>query len=237
MSLSMPPKRGKKSKKYYKKKYGYNARVPRNMVGFPSTQAVKMRWCGQFQLNAVNPGIVTEHPIRANSIYDPDTFIGLGQLNALGYNQWRQFYNHFLVSGSRIKVEIFPTGNAATQIAAVGVTLDDDAQSISGLDYLTIAMQGKSKYKLVPTSQSTSRPTTLVNTFSAKNFFNVEDVRDNFDRLGASLNIDATPKEEAFYIIWIQSTDKTVPSVNYQVNVTVDYHVILSEPTQLPAST
>jgi len=76
--------------------------------------------------------------------------------------------------------------------------------------------------------------TTLTQTYSAKKFFNVKDVKDNLTRLGAATSTG--PSEQAVYTIVIGSVDKAALAITYDLVIEIEYIILFSEPKQLAQS-
>lgn len=205
---------------------------PRAMPGFPNQKVVKMRYV---EAVTVDPAIGTLGlwQFRANSIYDPDQ-TGLGH-QPLGHDEWAQFYNHAVVLGSKINAKFsYAAGNSTTN-QMIGVYLSDDA--VIPTTGLQIAEQGLGSYKLMgavnyaPGGGQTVP--TIYNTYSAKQFYNVADVKDNMTRLGALFG--ANPDDNAVYTTWVYNTTGADVGPT-EILVTIDYIVLLSEPKSLAQS-
>lgn len=197
------------------------------LVGFPTNRVVKMRYCQQDLLTSTSGALITKL-FKANSIFDPDQAVGGHQ--PLGYDQWSAFYNHYVVIGSKINFEVAWSAGTTTPVT-VGVYLSDDT-SLAGTTALELQEQGKSRNLVL--APSLSNPTRSLNLgYSAKKFFNVNDIKDNLDRLGAEFSSD--PGELAYFAIYMESTDEGSTS-SVRVVTTIDYIVIMSEPKELPQS-
>jgi len=198
-------------------------------VGFPKKQTIHMRFVDQFTIDS--NGFTTAQAFHgANNVNDPDSAIGGSR--PLAWTEWNNFYNHYVVIRSKIHYTIFPIGNTASVPNMIGVYLADDVSTT--LDYRTLAEQGRGMYKMVPTAATTKGPTHLYCSYNAKKFFNITDIKDNYDRLGAKMT--SNPGEGAFYNLWCQPVDRDTDTQGYYVNVQIDYYVELSEPKELLAS-
>lgn len=228
-------KRKRKNRRGKRRRYHNRALTAypgRAMPGFPRTRLVNMRYCEAFSLN---PGVGTlaKYNFRANSIYDSNQS-GTGH-QVQGHDEWNNFYNHYLVVGSKITVTICNTsteGNASTDLVSVGCMLADD--TAIGTTPSTIIEQGLSKWKTMTNyPNSPTAKTIITNTFSAKKFFNITDIGDNLDRLGAAMG--SNPTEEAYYIIWAGSHGSGDIS-NLAGMAVIEYSVLFSEPKSLTQS-
>lgn len=240
VSSIMPPKtrrrkRKTKGRRKVARQYKNYTFTKRLMPGFPKNTMVKMRYVDTITLN---PGIATlaNYQFRANGIYDPD-ITGAGH-QPLGHDEFGLFYNHYCVVGSKITAK-FTYGSAAASTAAqIGIYLSDDTSiPTNGND---ICEQGLGKFDLMGAlayapvaGRSKSNVPQITNTYSAKKFFNIKDIKDNVSRLGAAWN--ASPSDQAIYNVWVYPMDGSDLGV-FNVLVTIDYIVMLSEPQTLQRS-
>ena len=196
---------------------------------FPQQKIVKMRFCTTVTIDSTG-STVSVAQFRCNSINDPDA--ALGGKRPMGHDQWATWYNHYVVLGARITFKLFPSTNTTNIPNAVGVYLSDDTSIPTAFD--SLVMQGRGMYKIVPTAQSSGGVYTFYQKYSTKRFFNVTDVKDNTDRLGASFG--SNPSEEAYFNIWCQPVDKLTNTGGFTGLATIDYIVALSEPKDIPDS-
>lgn len=223
----MPRRRYTRKRKTRKRRKAY---IGRAMPGFPANKIVKMRYVDR---QSINPGVSTMGGwiYRANSINDPD-YSGMGH-QPLGHDEWSNFYNHYVVIGSKISVKYVYSATNANEGQAIGVYLSDDTSYPSDMNNLI--EQGLGKYRVMgAASYSAPSAPTIVNKFSAKKFFNVTDIKDNVGRLGAAFN--ANPQEQANYIIWVGALDPTSDLGQTYILVTIDYIVAVMEPKALTTS-
>lgn len=197
--------------------------------GLPKQRTIKMRYSGLGTL--VNPadGTIVLKQFRANGIFDPD-YTGTGH-QPMGYDQWKSYYNHYVVLGSRISVRIIPSQDSAGYSAAVGMYLSDNF-TLPYTEYTAFIEANKGSYTICNGASTNIKA--LHTNYSAKKFFNVTDVKDNLDRLGSAQNAD--PTEAAVYNLWYQAADLSTGPTNLQYIVTIDYIVSWSEPQDLAQS-
>lgn len=231
-------KKGKKSKKTYRKKRSYKKSIGGGRVsrfpGFPNNKVVRMRYCDNVVLDASTTGHANVF-FRANSIFQPPLGgAGIDPHQPLGYDQWAPFYNHYVVLGSKIKIRAqYTKGVAGTSLFGVCYLTDDQTAST---DYTDLVEQGGCSYCVIDGNAANSGPYRMSRSFSAKNFFNVVDVKDNLDRLGAAYN--ANPTEDAMYCLGLQTFNNSPAAVaECTYFITIDYIVSFSEPRELPEST
>ena len=208
-------------KKSYKKKSVAIVRNPVNYVGFPKEQRVHMRYVTNLDLNLASSGLAS-NIFRCNSIYDPDA-TGTGH-QPLGHDEWSLFYNHYVVTSSKINVK-FSGYDSQDKPVVIAVFISDD--TVSAINPLKLAEQGRCSYKLLNGFSNISTPQ-LNQVYSARKFFNIKDVKDNFTRLGAPFT--ATPNEEAYYYVAATTLDGSTSAHKIGCIVTIDYYVTMSEP-------
>lgn len=200
------------------------------MPGFPSSKSVKMRYVDSIQLN---PGAasVANYQFRANSIFDPD-LTGTGH-QPLGHDEWQLFYNHYVVTSAKITVQVMATTSNSSSMNSYGIYLSDDA-TVPSTTPEELMEQGKGTYWVqmdhVNSGISTKRHSLV---YGARSFFNLTDVKDNVDRIGAAFG--ANPTELAFFNVWGADLAGGDPGVS-QVLVTIEYNVAFSEPKSLNQS-
>jgi len=228
---SKAPRRRATKKRTYKKRYVRRRRdpaLPQNYIGFPKNRVVRMRYVVDKDFSLSTSGFQTFF-FRANGIFDPDTALGGHQ--PYGHDQWLQFYNHYVVIGSKVNMQITTPTTPQTTAVMASILLTDDL-TVNTNPVLAIE-QGKARYTLIDGSGAV-RAKNVRNNFSARKFFNVKDVLDNVDRIGATFGAD--PLDQAYYALTFSTTNGSVTDVPYQALITIDYLVMLSEPRELPSS-
>jgi len=198
--------------------------------GFPPTTRAKLRYVECFDIS--NSYTQQIYAYRANGCYDPRMAIGGHQ--PIGWDQWTPFYNHYVVVGAKMTVRL-TSGNSNNNSDAIiaFINLADD-DTIPGTSE-ELLEQGKVRYKLVSGNMQTQRALALTQTYSPKNYFNIVDIKDNLDRLGA--NVQADPAEAAVFVFGTQGvTAGGTYGGELQCIVQIDYLVEFSEPKQLASS-
>lgn len=189
-----------------------------------------MRYCTNLRLS---PGLGSAvHYFRANSIHDPDR-TGVGH-QPMKHDEMAMFYNHYMVKSSVCKV--YPVGftNTGTDAAGVvyGCLLTDDT-ALPWSDFKFGVESGACSYSVMsPTVGASGKK--LSKGFSAKSFFNIQDIRDNRSLLGATFN--ANPSEEAVFAIWTQAINGPSAASALDFIIVIDYTVVFSEPKDLGES-
>lgn len=204
---------GKKLKKY----------IPQ---GFPQSTTCRLRYCETGTIDS--GGTATTNVYSANSLYDPST-TNLGH-QCMYYDTYANIYDEYVVLGSKINVTFWTENAATTYASIVGVKLDDDSSlGTTNIQQVIEQPNRLTKYRFLR-NNSTSGDNTIVkvsNTYSAKKFNGVKDVKDNRALLGA--NVTANPTEGAYFILFVAHPDGAtdIPAINYQVSI--DYIAQFSE--------
>lgn len=231
----------KRKQVYFKKQYGRNTRMrvyapkaahyssprlrgPKTSVYNNIPQLQNLRYCQEFTLNP-GAGSIANQQFRAGSIFDPDV-TGAGH-QPMRRDQLAVFYNHYVVVGAKITVYVVPEASTASQRNPIvlGVYLSDDTTIPSV--YTTIIEQGRGSYKFSGTSVA-AMSTMLTTTYSAKQFFNITNIKDNLDRIGAA--IGTSPSEQAIFNVYAQAMDLSSDPDPVQCVAVIDYAVQFSEP-------
>lgn len=221
----------RKTKKKRPRRKTTIARLPRNLgtvSGLPKTRTITLRYTQSLFL-ASALGIIQESRYRANGIEDP--WYETGGHSPMGFDTWATMYNHYIVNKSTITVKAYNDEVSPYKTTVLGVYLSDDAVA-PYTTYDAYIEANRGTHSILPKYQN--KAMTLRSTYDAKKFFNVSDVKDNFDRFGALTSTN--PTESAIYHIYIQSVDTVSTTPTLRGTVTIDYNVTFSEPKDLAQS-
>lgn len=207
----------RKPKRRYKRKYALKRNIHGMSSGFPKTRTVSLRYC---ELGSITStlGILEGYPFRANSIFDPRANTGGHQ--PMGYDTWASLYNHYVVLGAKITV-LVGAANGADNGQFTIYTSDDLVIPYTDSTGFIEAKRGSTK--MITNARNQVK---LTSTFSAKKFFNITDVKDNFDRVGSTVG-DNPPEQSYFNLIY---QDLTGSTTTVQFTAIIDYIVAFSEP-------
>lgn len=194
----------------------------------PKNRVMKFRYTTQHTLTSA-VGVLTNRQYRANGCHDPD-ITGIGH-QPYGWDQITAFYNHYVVLGSKITVQFTPQTDNVANAGVIGLYLSDDTTH-GFTSYTTFIEAQKGGWRII--NGGSSEPKSISCKFSAKEFFNVKDVKDNVARLGSS--VTTSTSEEAVYNLFYQAADESSTATNLNVVVMIDYIVAFSEPKDIPAS-
>lgn len=218
-------KKKKRSRKY-SRKYANRSRSRRYKITkapLPNYMMVKMRYQTNIVLDHGIAGIAV-HVFSANGLYDPD-ITGTGH-QPRGYDQLMTMYDHYVVMGSKITAAFASRSSAANTNANIGIALKDSYGTVSDANEY---MEGRNQiFKAIEQINPSGCPK-LTKTFSAKRFFGRTNVKDNQEFQGT---INDNPAEQAYYHVWMQAFNSTVDVNPLDVNVFIDFIVLLREPKQ-----
>ena len=186
-----------------------------------------MRYVQNVVLDVGVVGIISKYVFRANSLFDPNVTGGGHQ--PMTFDQMSVFYNHYVVSGAKITVKAYSTDDAASVPTLVGVMLNDDTTTPS--NFTEVLEQRKGRYTIVNPSQ---KAVTVSQTYSAKKFFNITDIKDNLTRIGAA--IDKDPVDDAYFTIYALPMNGSTDTGAFNCIVTIDYTAHFSEPRDIATS-
>lgn len=184
------------------------------------------------EAQTLDPGVGSMAVLNYSANDAQDPYQGVGGHQPLGWDQWSAFYNHYVVVGARIKVqfsnESWSTGNSQVMC---GINLSDDLTISSSPTAL--AEQNLTKYKLLRVGSNQNQVVAYKN-YSARKFFNITDIKDNFDRLGAL--VSTGPTEKAYFNVFAGSIIGSDDAPQINILVTIDYIVDFSEPKEVTQS-
>lgn len=195
--------------------------------GMPTQRRATLRYATQSTLTSTS-GTMSSHLFRANSVFDPD-YTSTGH-QPMGFDQWASLFNHYVVVGAKITCTVL-SDNVTASPFVIGVYLSDDI----GLPYTNwygFKEARKGTQRFFNGGAQNTRAQTVSSFYGAKKFYNIKDIRDNFDRIG-SLNT-GNPSDGAYFVVYHQQVNSTSDAKN--IMVTIDYIVDFSEPKNLAIS-
>lgn len=200
----------------------------------PMTKKVRFKYVQQVSLDG-GLGLIASHAFRANSINDPD-YSGAGH-QPYGHDQMANFYHHYCVLKSRMRITPVTPSAAAVTPSYVGIFSSATPTDI--LTYSTVEglleTAGRGKYLIIGGEGAASRPnkdTSLTASCDMSKLFGVKDV--NGDDVYKAL-FGANPNEEWFMTIFAAAISGGDPG-GITVLVELEYDCILSEFKHLATS-
>lgn len=207
---------------------------------FSNSQIVKMRYCQQVQLNpASTAGSTASIIYSANSIFSPNVTNSVNVAapsphKPMGFSTWSSIYNHYLVLGSRMTVQMIPNNNVNPLVSGGIATIMVQDTSTSLAVGTTVFESGRANFKYIPPS-GIDRAIVLRKSVNVRKFFNVRDLRDSIDNYGALMT--ASPDEQVYYDLQFFPVDTTVAGVAGPLClITIDYIVLMTGPKDLSQS-
>lgn len=213
-------KRATKRKSNYGK--SFMMKVP---SGMPLQRRAYLRYSQGVTVTSTS-GVPGHHIFRANGVYDPDS-TGVGS-QPMGRDEWAALFNHTCVV--RCRMTAYPIfGSPGDVQSTYGVTISDDGTTpYSDWTGYSEAKKGSVKFH----STYERDPGKVISYYDAKKFYNLKDIKDNVDRVGAA--VGANPSEGAFFDLWFQTLDGSTNSIQFAC--VLDYVIDWSEPKDLAQS-
>lgn len=222
------PRRRMGRRKYTARASRNRGRLSARMIGFPLSNTVSMRYSAPILINLGAVGF-RQFSFRANSIFDPDVDPAVSA-KPLGYDQWNQFYERYVVLGSRITLSL-GSSSAGQNSIICGVFLSD-APSTTATTSTALIEQGLTNYQIMsPTTNGLWINKSVTMNYSAKKYHGVVDVDD-----AAELEADwgANPADQTYFIVFASTYDSTqIGGPNITGVLTIDYIVRAKDPKEL----
>lgn len=195
---------------------------------FPNQKRVKLKYSQVFQLDTTTGPAGVERKFRANSINDPDFSIGGHQ--PMGHDQWAAAYLHYRVAASTISAQIVGVHDGtvldnAVAWVALGATTSANTVATTAIE------RGRAVWKVLSNSHDTSAKA-LINSYDAKSFFGGQQAGGDEQKAAMGSN----PVEDVLFSVGVELMNGAAVSRTYDVLITIDYDVLLTEPVQLDQS-
>lgn len=193
----------------------------------PDRTCVTLKYNEDNRIPLQGAGGVSTLLFRCNSIYDPNQATAPGQQFPLGYKEYEQFYQKYVVIGSKITVTFKSLNgdevtNSTIQHATCAVTtIASPAGAIT--DSTELLCNNRTTYGQIMTQQPMKK---ITKKFNPKRFFGINKILDNAS-YGA--NFGNNPSQEAFWQVSVYNP--TQPAVNSTVfvNVSIKYICVMRE--------
>lgn len=209
----------------------YDSIIPATLPCRPG-QRVKFNYVTAVDLTLSSAGAVEGHFFSANSPHDPDV-TGVGH-QPLGWDQWANFYNHYLVEDAYIQVEFVnnaTTGNYGNS-GVVGVCLTDDLAVPTGSGGSTLCEQPKTTWRAMTGATTRGKDAIVIRKrFNAKRFF-----QSKYDQGDCGGEFGANPADLGYFCVFVcnpQGGTDTIPITAY---VSISYLTRLGESREVAGS-
>lgn len=208
------PKKRRNYKKRRRRKNPLRSMVRIGQANFPQ----RFKYAAQITLNATSVS-AAHHSFRANSLYDPD-YTGTGE-SAMNFDKLMAFYNHYTVTGARIKCTFIPQTTTPSSVSSI-ISIQTDADATATTDLQDLLMQQNATTKVL----SVDKALVITRNLSVKKFLGQNPLAEDAN----SGRINTNPSEEIFFhIVQSPTASGTDPSV-VDVLVELEYYAILHEP-------
>lgn len=182
-----------------------------------------LRYCEQFQLTIANASAPFEYVFRANSIYDPN-YTSTGH-QPLAHDQLQTLYGRYLVTGSRIRVNV--ASNSGINDCVTGVVrVDDDATFLNDA-FGEVEQSNAAWYAEAGRMEKAAQ--TLATAFNPRTYFGS---KYDSDTCGAAFG--ANPSQEAFFHLFFAQSGTS--AYGAWCTVVIEYDVEVTEPKELLSS-
>lgn len=198
-------------------------RVGPLVSGIAKTTTVKLRYYTDRTLADPGVGGCVYWVFRANSIYDPDQS-GIGS-QPRGTDQYFALYNKATVLASKIFVNAIGSASGGVFGATIRPTTSG---SLVPKEYIEDPLTSYAY-----SNSNTTINLSCINSFSAKQYFNVKDPLDEED---LKCTAASDPSKQAYWHVWSGAYTAASDPVAPTVNVLIEYTVEFSEPAALPSS-
>lgn len=213
----------RRTRKRQKKRY---ARIPRGL--FAKTTKQLFRYVDTVGLNPGLTNTVAYHTFSANGMYDPD-ITGVGH-QPRGFDEYMQFYNHYTVIASKIRLTFATVSATTTGYAYVGVMAT--AAATPEITDINTIMENKATNSKVNSVMGT-RPRIVSKGLSISKYFGQKVLQEDAN---AGTNA-ANPTEQVYWQIFAATNNSGTTDPDWiRVKVEIDYIAILHEPKLIAGS-
>lgn len=216
-------------RKFKKRRYRRRTPLYRNSMGLGNKLVRKTRYVEKnIVLNPSIGGLADSYVFSANGLYDPNVS-GAGH-QPIGFDQIMNFYDHYVVLGSKITVRVLNGDTTNSMIC--GVTLQDNATEVPNATRLI--ENGRCKWTQLAAANtsyagSSVGPKTLVMKCNPNKFLGrSKPLADSQLKGSASSN----PTEQAYWHVFAEP-NTTADGGSVQLHVVLDYLVAYIEPKTL----
>lgn len=223
--------RGYKRKKKYAVKFSRDAsRITRGPLR--NQHIAKLVYHDTINMDPEAGGLTSVTTFRANDMFDP--YQPTGGHQPRGFDQMMAMYKEFVVIGSKITVQMVPTGTGATNNGIVyGVSLRDPSDTIE-TNYREYIEQGNTNYKVSDINQR-NPPVSM--TFSLKKFSGISKPLSVGAYAGTASTIPpGTPSKVAHYDVWLGAADQTTDLFAHTALVQIEYIAVFRDPIDFNGS-
>lgn len=222
------PFRGKRKAKTYRRK---NNIVRQPQVIADST-IVTLRYADMISLDP-GSGSIAYDTWSCNNLHDP--YPGIGGHQPLGFDQWSNFYQQYLVIGAKATFTVDTWGSAqGDSVVVVAKTSESSTWAFTDLN--TLMEENKTKFRFL-TSRTGSKNLGRVSAFySPKKIHGIKDVRDNQHLRGECSPTSSAPTQQAYFHVGVGGMNPADNPTAVNCRVLIEYRVLFSERKDLGGS-
>jgi hypothetical protein len=154
----------------------------------------------------------------ANGCYDPN-ITGTG-VQPTGFDQMMQFYDHYTVAWSRVRVEI---QNRGANAVCVGICLRDAPTTVT--DYRELVANGALVWQMLQPAGTNGSIGKFTMSCNVKKFQGVQNVLDNSELRG---DVASNPVEQSYYHICVWDP-VTITAPSLLLLTTIEYDTWFTE--------
>lgn len=198
---------------------------------------VEFKYVDRITIDAAGSGAIASYLFSANGMYDPD-ISGTGH-QPLGFDQWlgtsstTGFYNHYTVTSSKIRLQIWSQAADNTGLSIVTCGFADD--TTTGTDFNNILENPTFTRTCLGAVGSGHDVASLEKTFDASKYFGL--TRESlYAKDSVKGNQAANPSEQAYFLISNTSAALNQNPASVTILVEIIYKAHLTERKELPGS-
>lgn len=208
---------GKKTKKNTSRQPRFSLLKNPTTVGKKAYTRAVLKYCENTTfLNPGSSGAASVYVFTANGLYDPN-ITGVGH-QPVGFDQYMQLYNEYVVVGSTIKV-VFANSDNGYPIS-VGISLLDF--STTGADMRKYVENGNTTWTICSQRGGGKDVTTLNHQADIRKF----STQEVFNEQGFTGTASNNPLDTHYYHIWAVAADGSTDTgvINFNVEITYDVY-------------
>lgn len=202
----------------------FNGLIRRTIFGKQSLKTTH-RYCTRVSINPGLSGATGAHTFTANGMYDPD-ITGTGH-QPIGFDEMVQFYEHYTVIASKIRV-LYENTDSNNGVVAIAVT----QQSTIGTDLELTIERGQCVYKQLNSTQD-GNGTELTHQVNVKKFMGRPNILSEDDLRGTS---SSNPADQVYFVVAASPVDSSVDMGAINCFIQIDYIAVWTEPKGPPQS-
>lgn len=220
---SSVPRRRKRRRKFYSRKKFRGFPLTRNRCLFSRSKVVKMRYCETISMAAGTIDVMNNYLFTLSSPYDPN-YTGTGH-QPLGFDQWGELYNHYMVLGAKATCIATLDGSQPTSMYVAAYKLPTTSTSYTTVS--TVSEAPGCQYRRITGSKSSAR---MVIKYSKKKTFR------NSKNTDLTSTFGSNPAENMYLILRSCNLLPGAAQNGVTWQVQIDFIVLLTEPKELATS-